>query len=183
MDLPCWVTVGACEESLVITWCWCILTEVNQLYVSLPLQAQVCLASVYSQEQVRDGSKSVQYLKMAAASGVSSLLDASGVLSTALWLWFHLPSWCTISVSLHEETVCPHHLLLIYFHSLFVKQLYSRFCNFLLRLSWSNTIINTTATKHFRVTALLNVQVLSHTSIVNVLIVAFQSSVHAILSI
>lgn len=50
--------------------------------VSLP-QAQVCLASVYSQEPVRDGSKSVQYLKMAAESGVSGLLDASRVLSLA----------------------------------------------------------------------------------------------------
>ncbi|XP_010739633.3 death ligand signal enhancer [Larimichthys crocea] len=32
-------------------------------------KAQVCLASVYSQEPVRDGSKSVHYLKMAAESG------------------------------------------------------------------------------------------------------------------
>lgn len=37
-------------------------------------KAQVCLASVYSQEQVRDGSKSVQYLKMAAASGDDTAL-------------------------------------------------------------------------------------------------------------
>ncbi|XP_074530611.1 death ligand signal enhancer isoform X2 [Halichoeres trimaculatus] len=37
-------------------------------------EAQVCLASVYSQEPVRDSSKSVQYLKMAAESGDSSAL-------------------------------------------------------------------------------------------------------------
>lgn len=37
-------------------------------------KAQVCLASVYSQEPVRDGSKSVQYLKMAAESGDNSAL-------------------------------------------------------------------------------------------------------------
>ena len=64
----------------------CIFTEVNQLSVSLPPQAQVCLASVYTQEPVRDGNRSVQYLKMAAESGVSALLDASRVLSLALLL-------------------------------------------------------------------------------------------------
>lgn len=37
-------------------------------------KAQVCLASVYSQEPVRDGSKSVQYLKMAAESGDGNAL-------------------------------------------------------------------------------------------------------------
>ncbi|KAM3613383.1 uncharacterized protein V6R79_025147 [Siganus canaliculatus] len=37
-------------------------------------KAQVCLASVYSQEPVRDGSKSLQYLKMAAASGDNTAL-------------------------------------------------------------------------------------------------------------
>ncbi|CAJ1058503.1 death ligand signal enhancer isoform X2 [Xyrichtys novacula] len=37
-------------------------------------EAQVCLASVYSQEPVRDGSKSVQYLKMAAERGDNSAL-------------------------------------------------------------------------------------------------------------
>ncbi|XP_044060737.1 death ligand signal enhancer isoform X2 [Siniperca chuatsi] len=37
-------------------------------------KAQICLASVYSQEPVRDGSKSVQYLKMAAASGDDTAL-------------------------------------------------------------------------------------------------------------
>uniref|UniRef100_A0A3Q1HWX6 Death ligand signal enhancer n=1 Tax=Anabas testudineus TaxID=64144 RepID=A0A3Q1HWX6_ANATE len=37
-------------------------------------KAQVCLASVYSQEPVRDGSKSVQYLKMAAESGDDTAL-------------------------------------------------------------------------------------------------------------
>lgn len=62
----------------------CVTVNVNQLSVSLPPQAQVCLASVYSQEPVRDESKSVRYLKMAAKSGVSTLLDASRVLSVAL---------------------------------------------------------------------------------------------------
>ncbi|XP_018554991.1 LOW QUALITY PROTEIN: death ligand signal enhancer [Lates calcarifer] len=37
-------------------------------------KAQVCLASVYSQESVRDWSKSVQYLKMAAESGDDAAL-------------------------------------------------------------------------------------------------------------
>lgn len=37
-------------------------------------KAQVCLASVYSQESVRDGSKSVHYLKMAAESGDNTAL-------------------------------------------------------------------------------------------------------------
>ncbi|XP_060904216.1 death ligand signal enhancer isoform X4 [Labrus mixtus] len=37
-------------------------------------KAQVCLASVYSQEPVRDGRKSAQYLKMAAESGDHSAL-------------------------------------------------------------------------------------------------------------
>ncbi|XP_076595912.1 death ligand signal enhancer isoform X2 [Chaetodon auriga] len=37
-------------------------------------KAQVCLASVYAQEPVRDGSKSVQYLKMAAESGDNTAL-------------------------------------------------------------------------------------------------------------
>lgn len=37
-------------------------------------KAQVCLASVYSQEPVRDGSKSVRYLKMAAKSGDDTAL-------------------------------------------------------------------------------------------------------------
>ncbi|XP_035525411.1 death ligand signal enhancer isoform X2 [Morone saxatilis] len=37
-------------------------------------KAQVCLASVYSHELVRDGSKSVQYLKMAAESGDDTAL-------------------------------------------------------------------------------------------------------------
>ncbi|XP_041654070.1 death ligand signal enhancer isoform X2 [Cheilinus undulatus] len=37
-------------------------------------KAQICLASVYSQEPVRDGSKSVQYLKMAAESGDNNAL-------------------------------------------------------------------------------------------------------------
>ncbi|KAK2849509.1 hypothetical protein Q5P01_009343 [Channa striata] len=37
-------------------------------------KAQVCLASVYSQEPVRDGSKSVQYLRMAAESGDDNAL-------------------------------------------------------------------------------------------------------------
>ncbi|XP_070769459.1 death ligand signal enhancer [Enoplosus armatus] len=37
-------------------------------------KAQVCLASVYCQELVRDRSKSVQYLKMAAASGDDTAL-------------------------------------------------------------------------------------------------------------
>ncbi|KAK2904130.1 death ligand signal enhancer [Channa argus] len=37
-------------------------------------KAQLCLASVYSQEPVRDGSKSVQYLKMAAESGDDNAL-------------------------------------------------------------------------------------------------------------
>lgn len=60
--------------------------EVNQLSVSLPLQAQLCLASVYSQESVRDGRKSVQCLKMAAERGVRALLDASKVLSMTLSL-------------------------------------------------------------------------------------------------
>lgn len=43
----------------------------------LSLQAQVCLASIYSQEPVRDESKSIHYLKMAADSGVSGLRDDS----------------------------------------------------------------------------------------------------------
>ncbi|KAM9357474.1 death ligand signal enhancer isoform 2-T2 [Symphorus nematophorus] len=37
-------------------------------------KAQVCLASVYSQEPMRDGSKSVHYLKMAAESGDDTAL-------------------------------------------------------------------------------------------------------------
>ncbi|XP_031175513.1 death ligand signal enhancer isoform X3 [Sander lucioperca] len=37
-------------------------------------QAQVCLASVYTQEPVRDGSRSVHYLKMAAESGDDTAL-------------------------------------------------------------------------------------------------------------
>nr|XP_046261318.1 death ligand signal enhancer isoform X2 [Scatophagus argus] len=37
-------------------------------------KAQVCLASVYSQEPLRDGCKSVQYLKMAAESGDDTAL-------------------------------------------------------------------------------------------------------------
>lgn len=37
-------------------------------------KAQVCLASVYTQEPVRDGSRSVQYLKMAAESGDDTAL-------------------------------------------------------------------------------------------------------------
>lgn len=37
-------------------------------------KAQVCLASVFSQEPVRDGRKSVQYLRMAAESGDSEAL-------------------------------------------------------------------------------------------------------------
>lgn len=37
-------------------------------------KAQVCLASVYSRELVKDGSKSVQYLKMAAESGDDTAL-------------------------------------------------------------------------------------------------------------
>lgn len=37
-------------------------------------KAQVCLASVYCQEPVRDGSKSVHYLKMAAESGDDTAL-------------------------------------------------------------------------------------------------------------
>ncbi|XP_078116790.1 death ligand signal enhancer isoform X8 [Sander vitreus] len=37
-------------------------------------KAQVCLASVYTQEQVRDGSRSVHYLKMAAESGDDTAL-------------------------------------------------------------------------------------------------------------
>ncbi|XP_073343732.1 death ligand signal enhancer [Pagrus major] len=37
-------------------------------------KAQVCLASVYSQEPVRDGSKSVRYLRMAAESGDDTAL-------------------------------------------------------------------------------------------------------------
>ncbi|XP_026187101.1 death ligand signal enhancer isoform X2 [Mastacembelus armatus] len=37
-------------------------------------KAQLCLASVYSQELVRDGNKSVQYLKMAAESGDDTAL-------------------------------------------------------------------------------------------------------------
>lgn len=54
-------------------------------------QAQVCLASVYSQEPARDGSKSVQYLKMAAESDVSAILEASDVLSMVLSFRFHPP--------------------------------------------------------------------------------------------
>ncbi|KAM8733786.1 death ligand signal enhancer [Acanthopagrus schlegelii] len=38
------------------------------------IKAQVCLASVYSQEPVRDKSKSVRYLKMAAKSGDDTAL-------------------------------------------------------------------------------------------------------------
>lgn len=71
--------------------CVCFLTEVNLSSVSLSLQAQVRLASVYSLEPVRDRNKSVQYLKMAAESGVSALLDASRVLFTALLLSFSPP--------------------------------------------------------------------------------------------
>ncbi|XP_054453673.1 death ligand signal enhancer [Anoplopoma fimbria] len=37
-------------------------------------KAQVCLASVYTQEPVRDGSRSVQYLQMAAESGDDTAL-------------------------------------------------------------------------------------------------------------
>lgn len=37
-------------------------------------KAQICLASVHCQEPVRDGSKSVQYLKMAAESGDNTAL-------------------------------------------------------------------------------------------------------------
>ncbi|XP_034398783.1 death ligand signal enhancer isoform X3 [Cyclopterus lumpus] len=37
-------------------------------------KAQVCLASVYTQEPVRDGSRSVKYLKMAAESGDDTAL-------------------------------------------------------------------------------------------------------------
>lgn len=37
-------------------------------------KAQVCLASVYTREPVRDGSRSVQYLKMAAESGDDTAL-------------------------------------------------------------------------------------------------------------
>lgn len=54
-----------------------ILSTESHVFPSLPTQAQVCLASVYSQEQVRNASKAVHYLKMAAESGVSGLLDAS----------------------------------------------------------------------------------------------------------
>lgn len=53
--------------------------------VLLSRQAQLCLASVYSQDPVKDGSKSVHYLKMAAERGVSSLLDASRTLSLAFF--------------------------------------------------------------------------------------------------
>lgn len=54
MQFSCWVTVSSSA-------------------VSLTLQAQVCLASVYSQEPVRDESKCIHYLKMAADGGVSGL--------------------------------------------------------------------------------------------------------------
>lgn len=38
-----------------------------------PVQAQVCLASLYSRDPVRYGCKSIEYLKMAAERGVSLL--------------------------------------------------------------------------------------------------------------
>lgn len=54
-----------------------------------PPQAQVYLASVYTQDPVMDGKKSVHYLKMAAERGVSALPDTSRSLSKPL------PSQCT----------------------------------------------------------------------------------------
>lgn len=52
-------------------------------WLLIVFQAQVCLASVYAQELVKDESKSVQYLKMAAESEVSACVDASRVLLVA----------------------------------------------------------------------------------------------------
>lgn len=121
--LPRWITV--CES------------------VSLP-QAQVCLASVYSQEPVRDGSKSVQYLKMAAESGVSGLLDASRVLSLAFSALVSplLPVYHPSRSAIRNRVSAPSPSF-FNISNLFGKHHYLHVClffHFLLQLCWSNSI-------------------------------------------
>lgn len=70
--------------SIVLHGGICSFIRGEKTSVSSALQAQLCLASVYSQERNRDERKSVHYLKMAAESGVSGLLDDSTVLSLGL---------------------------------------------------------------------------------------------------
>lgn len=124
-----------------------------------PPQAQVCLASVYAQEPVRDGSKSVQYLKMAAESGVSALLDASGALSMASSLRFPpLPEYLLSHFSLGNRISPPSSAF--WYSQLFCKTSLLT-CFFRLSVTYS----------HFKSLKSYSPSVESHRAILTVLIV------------
>lgn len=66
----CVASVRRCLKKNIGIFLTVFFFELSSVPLSLS-QAQVYLGSLFSQEPVRDGLKSVHYLRMAAESGVS----------------------------------------------------------------------------------------------------------------